>query len=101
MKAACKSFSGGNLPANIARSLPATFRVPPKVRKIASLFVTLQERRHSADYDLTQDVSKSDALTLIAETEQAISDFGSVGANVPKKFFVTCLLAWKGLENRK
>ena len=62
MKEACKSFGGGTLKKGVAKGLPAGFAIPAEIRDLAETFVELQERRHLADYDLTERFKRSDVL---------------------------------------
>jgi uncharacterized protein (UPF0332 family) len=100
MTDACKSFGGGALKKGVAKGLPAGFAVPAEIRGLAETFVDLQERRHVADYDLTERFRRSDVLSLINEAEQRIHAFGHLPSSDEKRFFLACLWAWKELANR-
>lgn len=81
MKQACTSFGGGTLKNSVTKGLPATFQIPTEIQNLSATFVELQEKRHFANYDLTERFSRSDS-----------SD--------EKRFFLACLWAWKELTNR-
>jgi hypothetical protein len=100
MKEACRRFTGGSLPHVISQRLPDDFVVPPALREVAQAFVDLQEQRHSADYDLTQTFTKEEVLSLIGQAEYALTQFGRVDNPMSKKFFLSCLWAWKGIKER-
>lgn len=100
MKQACRRFTGGSLPHVISKRLPDGFVVPPELRDVAQAFVDLQEQRHSADYDLTQTFTKEEVLSLIGQAEYALTQFGRVDDPMSKKFFLSCLWAWKGIVGR-
>lgn len=100
MKQACKVFGGGTLPQFVLRGLPAGFSVPSRIRNAASTFVDLQELRHTADYDLTRNFTRSEVLTLVQLSDQARVLFHSESDRVKKKFFLACLMTWKTLGNR-
>lgn len=100
MKLACTSFAGGTLKQSVSKGLPMGFVVPPEIRRIASVFVYLQAKRHDADYDLTERFSRSGALLDIGNAELVIKQLGGMATSDEKKFFLACLWAWKTLAVR-
>ncbi len=100
MKEACKSFSGGTLKKGVAKGLLAGFTVPADIRDLASIFVELQDKRHLADYDLTERFKRSDVLLLISRVESRILAFTNLPSSNEKRFFLACLWAWRELANR-
>ena len=100
MKAACRSFAGGNLPDPIVRNLPSGFVVPLPLRTLSRAFVELQEQRHSADYDLSQNFTRAEVLTLVRQAEQALRQFDLVADRTLKKFFLSCLWSWDSITRR-
>jgi hypothetical protein len=100
MKDACKSFGGGTLKKGVFKGLPTGFTIPEEIRELAMTFVDLQDKRHLADYDLTERFDRSDALGLIDQVERRVEDFGNLAPSNEKRFFLACLLAWKELANR-
>ena len=100
MKDACKSFKGGTLPGEITKRLPPGTKVPVEVQDIADTFFELQDRRHVADYDLTQAFSRSDVLSLVGQVDAAMRNFNGLPNSTEKKFFLACLWAWKELPRR-
>jgi hypothetical protein len=104
MKRACASFSGGSLPTAVLKGLPQTppgvYSIPSDIRRIAALFVELQDKRHAADYDLSEKFTRSDVLTLISQAKSHVNAFQKLPTGDEKKFFLACLWAWKELSNR-
>ncbi len=102
MKEACRSFSGGNLPPAIHHKLPPGFAVPGALRNVARTFVELQEQRHLADYDLSENFTRAEVLALVHQAEQALTQFNALtqADRTVKKFFLACLWAWKGINRR-
>jgi len=100
MKEACKSFGGGTLKKGVAKGLPVGFTIPGEIQALALAFVELQDKRHLADYDLTECFKRSDVLTLIVQVQQRIEDFRKLASSNEKRFFLACLWAWKELANR-
>jgi hypothetical protein len=100
MKEACKSFGGGTLKKSVGKGLPSGFAVPAEIRKSATTFVDLQEKRHLADYDLTERFRRSEVLAMIADVREDIDNFVNLAPSSEKQFFLACLWAWKELANR-
>lgn len=59
---------------------------PKKIQDFASMFVTMQEKRHKADYDSSARVKKSQVSTDIDLAEAAIDDFVSVSTTERRAF---------------
>jgi hypothetical protein len=53
-----------------------------------------------ADYDLTERFKRSDVLALIAEVTNQAEKFRRLDSSNEKRFFLSCLWAWKELANR-
>ncbi len=68
MKAVCKSIDVGQLSPTYARQLGVA-HVSQDMRDFASVFVALQEARHSADYDPHSAVAHTDAIGLVDQAE--------------------------------
>ena len=100
MKQACASFGGGTLKSSVTKGLPAGFAPPREIQDLAATFVELQEKRHLADYDLTERFSRSDTISLIEQAKKHASSFANLPASDEKRFFLACLWAWKELANR-
>lgn len=59
---------------------------PGKIQNFANMFVTMQEKRHIADYDPNARARKSQVSTDIDLVEAAIEDFASVSAKDRRAF---------------
>lgn len=101
MVSVCKAFAGTTLPKAIHDRLPATFTIHRDLSNLALAFRQSQEKRHLADYDLTQRFSRDDVLALIREADQVIGKFANVGHLAETRFFLVSLLAWNTLTRRK
>ncbi len=68
MKKMCNRFDQGGFPGpwNVYGGA-----LPDDIRRVARIFVELQEKRHAADYDAAQSFSKHDVDQLIARTGEA------------------------------
>jgi hypothetical protein len=100
MKEACKSFGGGTLEKGVAKGLPVGFTIPRQLREFAEIFVDVQEKRHLADYDLSERFRRSDVLTLITQAKKYIENFRNLTPSNEKRFFLACMCAWRELVNR-
>jgi hypothetical protein len=66
MKDACRAL--------LQKRLPHSFgEAPPDLARVAEAFIELQEKRHSAEYDLTEPFLRTQALELIVQAENAIA----------------------------
>ena len=52
---------------------------PSEIRHFASMFVTLQEERHRADYAIAENFYKSDVLGIIDDAESALDAYERAG----------------------
>jgi uncharacterized protein (UPF0332 family) len=100
MKQACKYFAVGKLKNRAAQGLPKTFSIAAATKLISDVFADLQDKRHSADYDLTARFTRSEVLFLIEHAEDAIKQFKALSLSNDKKFFLACLWAWSAIANR-
>ena len=75
------------------RCLRATInRFPSAIRNFAKLFVSMQMKRHSADYDPDAAFLKSDVIQYIDEAEDAIKQFNSAPRADRRAFAIYVLL---------
>ena len=104
MKQACSSFGGGTLKDTAIKGLPrdssGRYPVHHAIRTLALTFVSLQEKRHLADYDRSERFNRADVLTLIERAKNDVLAFAALAMSDDKKFFLACLWAWKELANR-
>lgn len=64
---------------------------PQEIEDFGNLFVTMQEKRHLADYDPNERFLKSSVLSDIAIAEQAIKDFNKQSTKNRRAFCVHVL----------
>ncbi len=93
MRQCCRAFSGGALPAAIAPLSPVP--VSPELRLVAQAFVTLQDARHIADYDVAISYSRSYAVSLIDVTEAAFAAWRAIRTTDEARVFLVSLLLWR------
>lgn len=70
-------------------------RFPREVEDFAQAFVTLQEKRHDADYDPFARFSLTDAINAIDQAEGAIRGFKGVSISDRRAF-----AAWTAMKHR-
>lgn len=63
------------------------------IRDFGRLFVEMQQKRHSADYDPDARFKKSDVVGDIDRIEEAISRFATVAPSERRAFAIYVLLA--------
>jgi hypothetical protein len=66
-----------NAAKNACRDGDIVPKFPKAIEDFANVFVTLQTKRHAADYDPMAKFSKSEVVQDIATVTQAIADFHS------------------------
>jgi len=54
-----------------------TLAFPLKIVRFADLFISMQEERHSADYDPSSRYTRTEVIGLIGSVDQAIKEFKS------------------------
>jgi len=101
MKVVCKAWGLGNVARLSAqtRTLVAG-QIEPGLRAVAAAFVDLQEARHAADYDLSENFTKVDSLTLVNRASQAFIDWQTVRSVPNAGVFLAALLFEKQWNKR-
>ena len=67
-------------------------RFPKPIADFANLFVTMQIKRHTADYDPFANIAKSIVMNDIWLVSQAIEDFAGAATKDRRAFCVHVLL---------
>jgi hypothetical protein len=93
MKQAANAFQSNNLPTQIAPLLGRPIVVP--VISVARGFVRLQEQRHKADYDLSDQFDRSRVQGLVRVAEQVFRDWNSVRNTEDAHIFLAALMFWR------
>jgi len=93
MKELCISVRHGRK-ANLSNKLKLVFGDPfePGLVGIANAFVTLQQRRHVADYALHQPISVTEAAADVALARTAVQDFRAINRTDNAQAFLMSLL---------
>lgn len=95
MRAVCASYAGSpsRLPPQVAILL--NFPLDPDLQAVASLFLELQEERHSADYDVASVFNRTDVLTFISTLKGMFAKWANIRASDNAKIFLVDLLLRK------
>jgi hypothetical protein len=99
MVAAAKTFAGGSLPPSLNQRL-GVLSIPTPLRALAERFVTAQERRHLADYDLLETFWRRDVISLIRSIDQAINGWKAIRTDPAAHFFLIALLVWNRIRDK-
>ncbi len=93
MRQASRAFASGGLPPHLQPLLP--HGISPEIRKIAEAFISLQEARHGADYDVTLRTTRNEARELIVLVEKAFQWWQTVRDESAARVYLTALLLWR------
>ena len=93
MKDICQKFASVNLPENLRPLLAAP--LSKELIAIAKAFVSLQQARHDADYDLRQAFSRPDAINQIKKAENAFVAWKQIRRAPDAAVFLSALLLSK------
>ena len=77
MSKASRSFKGGNLPQQFDE-VTGKVAVPSALQNVARVFITLQQARHDADYNLAKSFTRGEAKTLVDQASQAFQDWQTI-----------------------
>ena len=76
--------------------------VPPSdLQTVASIFIQLQDARHSADYDLGFQLSHRDAMIYVIRCRQAIEAWDRIKQSAEANIFILSLLMWKNWDKAR
>jgi hypothetical protein len=77
MKEVAKRFASGKVSQKISPGLQG-LALQPELMRLANTFVSLQQARHEADYDLTRGFDRREAVALISDVSRAFADWRAV-----------------------
>lgn len=95
MKAVCASYAGSpnRFPPHIAILL--NLPLDPNLQAVATLFLDLQQERHSADYDIASVFNRTDVLTFISTLDATFGIWANIRTSENAKIFLADLLLRK------
>jgi uncharacterized protein (UPF0332 family) len=94
MKQVAARFSRGDMPKLLSTAIAPTIE-GEKLRRVAETFVSLQDARHEADYDLTQTFTRAEVLALVEQVQQAFDDWEAVKAIDDARLLLGAFQLWK------
>lgn len=92
MKQASSAFRATNLPQHIASLIPGP--TPQELITIADRFVLLQEARHKADYDVTEQFDRTRVQALVNDAEHVFRLWRQVRESDEAHVFLSSLMFW-------
>ena len=99
MKTVARQFASGGVSPRLEPGLSG-HPLQPELTSVADTFVTLQEHRHEADYDLARRFTRGEALGLVADTQRAFSEWSTIRNSVQADTFLTGLLVFDSIAPR-
>lgn len=97
MNTVSKAFAGGHVPKKLD-SVTGRIPVPPQLSGVAQAFADLQQARHEADYNLAKSFTRSEALALISQADQAFRDWATVRKTDWARVYLACFMLWDKWE---
>lgn len=91
----CSELKKPNLPEKL-RGFDEPKKFGPDLRRFSASFVDLQERRHSADYDISVAFSRTQAISTIALARTAIECFEALSRPERQIFLALLLFPLRG-----
>jgi len=99
MKQTSQVFGRPNLSRDQLEKLAGGLTIPPDVQQVAQAFVTLQDARHDADYDLDKTFTAADVRALISKAQQAFQAWQSVRKDPAAKMYLAAMLLGRRREH--
>ena len=97
MKAVCASYASATTALKFNQQIAPllSFPIATELMNVADTFVSLQEARHLADYDLQSKFSRLSVLTQIGDVTNSFADWVVVRTSPNAKVFLMDLLVRK------
>jgi hypothetical protein len=95
MREGCSAVDKSTLGAKAVKALGAT-AVSQEIREVASAFLSLQERRHWADYSPSGKITRSEAQDLVDLATYAADQLAAANAEERRNFLAYLMLAVRG-----
>jgi hypothetical protein len=67
-------------------------QIPVQLQDVAQAFIDLQQARHEADYDISRRFTRSEAMDLMNQVDQAFVDWSNVRKDPTAEAFMLSLL---------
>jgi hypothetical protein len=95
-----KRICGRFIPAQLDHPLLGLIGSSPSsdLQTVARNFIQLQDARHSADYDLSYQLNKTDAMRCVGLTVETMKAWKNLEGSAEANIFILSLLLWKNWE---
>jgi hypothetical protein len=94
MKKASSMFANDKLPKGV-QAHGGGYTTPREVKAVANAFVSLQQARHEADYDLGRTFSRNEALLFVQTARDAFEAWEPVRKTDDARLYLACFHLWK------
>ena len=94
MKKASSMFANDKLPKGV-QAPGGGYITPREVKAVANAFVSLQQARHEADYDLSRTFSRNEALLFVQTARDAFYAWEGVRKTDDARLYLACFHLWK------
>jgi hypothetical protein len=71
------------------------YLTPPGLKTVANVFVSLQQARYEADYDLTRTFRRQETLAFVQTARRAFAAWERVRKTDDARLYLACFLLWK------
>lgn len=97
MASVSKRVAKGSFPARLgSHTTPATAKSLDDIKIVAATFVSLQQARHTADYDMTRGLTRQETIDLLQQATDAVEAWQRVRRDPIARIY----LAWMLLPDR-
>jgi uncharacterized protein (UPF0332 family) len=96
MKKTCQKFLSSPLNSPLKELIGQTASVD--LRRVALHFITLQDARHSADYDMSWNLTRSQTLLFLQQAKDANEAWLRIRKNPEANIFILAVFLWKYLD---
>jgi uncharacterized protein (UPF0332 family) len=89
MKKASQWIGNGKLPRAV-QSPGGSYTTPPELKTVADAFVSLQQARHEADYDLSRTFRRQEALNFVQSAREAFAAWEQIKRTDDARIYLAC-----------
>jgi hypothetical protein len=94
MKKASSMIANDRLPRAL-QSAAGGYSTPPDLKVVTNAFVSLQQARHEADYDLSRTFRRQETLKYVQTAIQAFDAWERVRKTDDARIYLACFHLWK------
>lgn len=94
MRKASSMIANDKLPRSL-QPAAGGYSTPTDLKAVTAAFVTLQQARHEADYDLARTFRRQEALNYVGTARQALEAWDRVRNTDDARIYLACFHLWK------